>query len=413
MEINLMNWILKQFPALQNMRFAVFLAGYAASAVGNSFNILALNLLLFAKTQDVTALTTMWIVRTLARLLFQPYLGVIVDRVDRRKLLLVTQLLNALTAFSFVFVNTDTLLLVYVLTFALQILDGLLGPAVGSVVPQIVEKESLISANTVVSLASKIAATLGSTLGALLYARYSADVLFMLNATSFLISFFTILPLRMSVPRVTRKPQHWFADFKAGAGIIVQYPIVMLVFGIIFVNSLIWRSFEVLIVPLMSQQSSQGTDLGFLYSSLTIGGFLGAFIAPQLNAWKRYTTSILIGSFAFTIIPFIIFGSTSSLSLQLAGMVLSGILLDIIGIYSSTLVQQHVPNEFLGRVFAFQNVTIALGGLPALLSLNPLTQVWGYQSPFLLISGIIFSVTLVFILLFFKPVVKKNKEAKP
>ncbi len=408
-----MNWILKQFPALQNTRFAVFLAGYAASAVGNSFNILALNLLLFAKTQDVTALTTMWIVRTLARLLFQPYLGVVVDRVDRRKLLLVTQLLNALTALSFVFVNTDTLLLVYVLTFTLQILDGLLGPAVGSVVPQIVEKESLISANTVVSLASKIAATLGSTLGALLYARYSADVLFVLNAASFLISFFTILPLRISVPKVSRKPQHWFADFKAGASIIVQYPTVMLVFGIIFVNSLIWRSFEVLIVPLMSQQSSQGTDLGFLYSSLTIGGFLGAFIVPQLNAWKRYTTSILISSFALTIVPFIIFGSTSILSLQLAGMVLSGILLDIIGIYSSTLVQQYVPNEFLGRVFAFQNVAIALGGLPALLSLNTLTQVWGYQSPFLLIAGIIFGATLVFILLFSTPVVKKNKEAKP
>lgn len=384
------------FPALLNRRFVQFLIGNSVSGIGNSFNTIALNLLLFSKTQDVAGISLMWIIRTIARLLLQPYLGVLVDRSDRYKILLVTQALNVVVAFSFVFVTGQNLWLLYVLVFALQTLDGLFGPAVNSIIPQVVKKEELLSANIVASVASKVAATLGGVLGALLYARYSTVALFTLNSLSFLVALLTIIPLRASVPAAHRAVTPWWSDLVQGLGVIRQFPIVRYVFIIMFTNSLVWRLFEVLIVPLVGQTQFGQSGLGFLYSALTVGGLVGAFVATRVAKKFTQAAAALSISFALTSLPFAVLGLTQDGLAYILAMVCSGVLLDIVGIYSTTSLQAHVPNEMLGRVFAFQNVAIALGGLPALLSLSPLTNAVGYQLPFLMCAAAVFVVALVF-----------------
>lgn len=391
-----MRTLTQHFPALLNRRFVQFLIGNSVSGVGNSFNTIALNLLLYSKTQDVAGISLMWIVRTLARLLLQPYLGVLVDRSDRYKLLLATQALNAVVAFGFVFVTGENLWLLYVLVFALQTFDGLFGPAVNSIIPQVVPKEELLSANVVASVASKVAATLGGVLGAVLYARYSATTLFTLNALSFVVALLTIIPLRASVPPATRAVTTWWSDLVQGIGVIRQFPLVSYVFIIMFTNSLVWRLFEVLIVPLVGQTQFGQSGLGYLYSALTVGGFLGAFVATRVA--KRFTqaAAALSVSFALTSLPFAVLGLTQDGWAFVAAMVCSGVLLDIVGIYSTTSLQAHVPNEMLGRVFAFQNVAIALGGLPALLSLSPLTNAVGFHVPFLMCAAVVLGVAVVF-----------------
>jgi predicted MFS family arabinose efflux permease len=374
----------------------VFLFGDSLSDLGNSFNILAINLLLFDLTQSIAGISLMWIVRTLSRLLLQPYLGVLVDQSDRYKLLLSVQAFNAAVAFSFVFVSRENLWLVYVLVFMLQTLNGLAGPAAGAVIPQIVQEDEIVSANILESVFSKVAATLGGLLGAVLYSRYSATLLFTLNAVSFLIAFVTILPLRAQIPRATRKAGNWLHEFAEGVRVVIKLPTVFYIFIIIFTNSLVWRLFEVLIVPLADKTQFGQGGLGYIYAALTIGGIIGAVITGRIVARFKNAIAALTVSFVLNGLPFLVLGITNDAWMYVAAMVFSGILLDVIGIYSMSAIQTTVPNELLGRVLAFQNVAIALGGLPALLSLDVLTRQVGYHLPFVFSAALIVVVGLFF-----------------
>jgi MFS transporter, DHA3 family, macrolide efflux protein len=390
--------LLADYPALRNKPFLRLVSGFAVSTIGSRFNLIAVNLLIYERTQNIGLIGAIWIVRTIARLLLQPYFGVIVDRFDRYKLIVISQILNAITAFCFVFVSEQTPILLFVLVFAFQALDGIMGPAMGSVMPQIVKEEELTSANSLGSLFDKTASTLGFAVGAILYTRLGADFLFVIDSLTYLVVLAAILPLRKIISRVVHqsKPNYWFNDALAGLKVITHYPAVLGVFIIVFTNSLVWRLFEVLIVPVASQTQFGEAGLGYIFSFLTIGGFIGAVFAPRATkilgedrVWPMFLT------FGLTAIPIAIFGVSNNGFIYLGAIIVSGILLDIVGIYTYTLIQKNIPNETLGRVFAFQNIAIALGGLPALLSLQPLTQAIGFQLPFIICAGIILAVVLV------------------
>lgn len=385
----------QHYPALFNWRFMTFFAGDFVSQVGNSFNIIALNLLLFSKTQDVAAISAMWIVRTLARLLLQPYLAVVVDRHDRYKIMLATQALNVVVALGFVLVTDQRLWLLYVLVFALQTLDGLFGPAANSLLPQIVRKDELLSANVIDSVGAKVSATLGGVLGAVLYTRYNASTLFLLNALSFLVAFVSLLLIRSSAPPPPERAavrRAWWTDLAEGLQVVRGMPLVMTIFAIMFTNSLVWRMFEVLIVPLVGKTQLGQSGLGYLYAALTVGGVLGALVSASVVKRFPQAVPVLAVSFALTALPFVALGVTQDGWVYVMAMVISGLLLDVVGVYSVTAIQQAVPNALLGRVFGFQNVAIALGGLPALLALSPLTRTVGYQVPFLLCAAAVLCV---------------------
>jgi MFS family permease len=138
----------------------------------------------FSTTGSVASLAGIWAVRVASRLLIQPFTGALANRWDRRRTLVGGYLLSALLSASLVLVLLEPLL-VYPLVFLIQTVEGLVSPTMAAVVPSLVPKEALVSANALRVVLGKVTASLGPALAGLLYGLVGPVWLFLFDALTF------------------------------------------------------------------------------------------------------------------------------------------------------------------------------------------------------------------------------------
>ena len=401
----------KRYPALRNRPFTRLLLANFVSGLGNSVNVITLSLLLYHLTGNVTALLGMWGTRIAARLVLQPIFGVMVDRSDKRHLLIVVQLLNALTALAFVLVDRDHLWLAFVLTFLLQCLDGLSGPALGATIPRLLREEELVSANALASLTSKVSGSLGPALAGIGFVTLGAAPLFVFNAVTFLAVLAAIWFLRVENPTRGVRATFW-QDMLSGWNVSLAHPLVLTVLLLSAVNALAWRALEVVLVPWAQALPHLGASgYGLLFTALTLGGAAGALIVPRLPVQEK-PAALLLGSFALTALPLAALAAWPVKFVVLAAMFTCGLLLDVVAVVTTSAIQRHVPSEYLGRVFATLNVALAVGALPVLIGLTPLVKAVG-EGTTITLTGVLIAVSALTLSLGLRQRFLQSRVASP
>jgi MFS family permease len=142
-------------------------------------------------------------------------------------------------------------------------------------------------------------------------------------------------------------------------------------------TSLFWRVVEIVMVPISLEVAQIGAaGLGLLYTSLTLGGVVGV---ATLGALKKGIPSLPLVVLLNTLLaaPMLLGATFPTFPMLLAVFFLSGILFDISGVATQSLLQATVPRPFLGRVFSLVNVSLALGVLPVLGLVGPLSSALG------------------------------------
>ncbi|MEM8534954.1 MAG: MFS transporter [Chloroflexota bacterium] len=376
----LMTPLLAAYPVVRNMRFMLLLAGNSVSAIGSSFNTLALSLLAFDITGSVAALANIWIARVVSRLVLQPFAGAYVDRWPYKSTLVVGHMLFAMTAVGFLFVNGETIWLAYVLTFCLQAIEGFVSPALNASLPSIVGEEELLSANALFATTSKTAVLIGPALAGLLYGLIGASPLFLFNAVSYLVVLLAILPLTITITRAAPTAQQSiFRDVVDGFRFAIRDTVVLSIIVMVAINSLALRVLDIVLVPVSESILNVGPQgLGLLYSSLTFGSLVGLLVIPYL---RRVAGSVrwLIGTYTLIAVPFMLVAVLPVASIAYVSMFVIGVLVDISGIVMRQLVQTQVPPELRGRIFATLNMAMAAGVIPALLGLQPIVDQIGFM----------------------------------
>lgn len=368
----------RHYPALSSPPFARFLLAHLVSGLGSSMNVIALSLLLYQLTGNVAALVGMWTARVVSRLLLQPVFGVLVDRSDKKKLLFNVHLLNALTAAAFVLVDRDHLWLAFALTFLLQCLDGLAGPALGAAFPSLVPREQLVSANALSSLVGKVSGSLGPALAGVIFGLWGAGPLFVFNALSFVVIALTVTSLPLGGKPVAPRQVTFWGDFAAGWRVALTHRLVLTVLLLSLVSNLAWRALEIALVPWATELPSLGTSgYGLLFTALTLGGVAGALIVPRLHLERAAFRKLLV-AFGLSGLPLLAMTAWPVPAVAFVAMFACGILLDVVAITTASTLQASVEPGFLGRVFAAVNVSAALGVLPVLAGLTGFTAAFGH-----------------------------------
>lgn len=375
MRANLVSrWLIRHYPALRYPQYTRLLWATAGSSLGGQFSILALSVAVFTATGSVAALAGIWAVRVASRLLLQPFTGALVDRWDRRKILYGGYLFSALLAASLVLVLFEPLL-VYPLVFLIQTVDGLVGPAMGAVVPSLVPKEALISANALRVVLSKVTASLGPALAGLLYMLIGPIWLFGFQALTFALLAYTVLglPAALGSAPGPHRSSLW-GEAAAGIRLALASRTLLIILLLSMLTSLFWRVVEIVMVPIALDLTSIGAPgLGVLYTSLTLGGIAGVAV---LGALRRETPSLALVVLLSALLaaPMLLGATFPTFPILMAVFFVSGILFDLSGVATQTLLQAIVPQRFLGRVLSLVNVSLALGVLPVLLLLDPLVR---------------------------------------
>ena len=172
--------------------FFLLILGKLVSLLGSNMQQFALSLYVLGITGSATIFASIISISILPRLLFSPIAGVFGDWFDRKKSIVILDLVNSIIIgiFAVIFIVRGNLSIpmIYILVILLEITEIFFGSAMAAVIPSIVKKEELLEANSFNSLVMNIGNILAPVLAALIYGTFGMKLILIINSISFFIS---------------------------------------------------------------------------------------------------------------------------------------------------------------------------------------------------------------------------------
>ena len=377
----------------KNRNFILLTAGGFISSIGDYLYNIGITVYLYDLTKSVGAVAIMWLARAVLRIPMLYISGIVADSCNKKKTIMVTNLISVILAFLFIFVNSERIWLVYILAFLLQSLNDIDMNSETAILPQLVSKEELSYSNSIFSFLESTTVFLSPAIGGMLYKFYGSNVLFIINASSFLAAgiLFAFIKYSFSKPQVVVKESGIIRSGIEGYKILTKYPNIRTVFIVSSIFAIIGRFYETYKVAVSDVLLNMKPE-GIVYFdyALAIGGLAVPLIVKILS--KRNNVSIFIVSTIAVGIGYIIFGYSHRIIISFAALIMLGFTQNIQGIYSRTLIQNNVPKEYVGRIYSFYKILLTSFAIIGLLIAAPLYNFIGIGHSFL-----IFSVILVFL----------------
>ena len=298
---------------------------------------------------------------TLPQLLFGLVGGVMADRFDRKKVMVISDLARAAAILILIWAKSPRELYLFPLVGCFMSVAGVFfGPARNAIIPSIVSREMLLTANGLLQASQMLAVIAGSFLATLVIATLGPASAFILDSLTFLISaglIFTlkIPPLNNSGP----KEGIFWPQLKEGLSYIKERKPILVILVVASVATLSLGSIAVLGVAYVENYLGVNAEsFGFLNSIQGIGmiagglslGFFSRFASPH------YLASVAMMALGLAILLFA-FSSRFEAALLLAAII--GVCVVVARATLAAILQATVPDEKRGRVESTVNTSIS------------------------------------------------------
>jgi MFS family permease len=347
---------------LKNVRFLRLWIGQGTSFLGDAVSIVALVVLVVQVTDSASAVGGALIARLLPTLA-SPLAGVLADRLDRRLVLVASDLARAGLVVGLVFATN--LATIYVLVFLLGLARTLFNPTVRAAFPSVVGEGDLTRANALIGGTFSVSETVGPALGGLLVATVSVDAAFVLDAATYLISaaMLSLVPL----PRPEREDEEagFGEDLRSGFAYLARsrVPLAIVLGAFLTVLTInITIPAEVFLAKRTFDAGNAG--YGLLVGLYGGGMVLGSALMVALGDRVRLLPLYFFGVFAMAL-ALLGTGLSPTFGLALGALVGAGVANGTENVTTDTILQKRVPEAFLGRVFSVRFLGFSVGEILA------------------------------------------------
>lgn len=381
---------------LRNRNFRYLWTGQVVSDFGDSLTNLALLITINQLTGSTAALATMLIVLTIPQVTFGLVSGVYVDRWDRKRIMVVSDLLRGLLVLGFVLVRSaDMIWLLYVIGFLQASVGTMFNPARSALLPNLVDKPALLSANSISQTSRVVFNVLGTTAAGVLIGVFSVTwPAFALDALTF---FFSVLMVsRIAAPTFTPDPIAGkgslgavFGQLGEGIRLIARNRLLSGTLVAAGVTMLGLGAVNVLIVPLiLNEMQLPATWFGLVEFAQVSAMVLSSVVVVAWAARLKPSTIIsvtltLLGVLVAAIAPA---GSIIYLVVILFGV---GLLITPLQGAISTISQTAVENNMRGRVGAALNTLVSTASLLSMALAGICAQLVGLRNVFVLGGAVV------------------------
>ncbi|MFN6121047.1 MAG: MFS transporter [Actinomycetes bacterium] len=251
--------------------------------------------------------------------------GAIADALDRRRVILVTQLVAMALAVSLGVLDATGALdmpLLLLLTFLLSAVLTVAAPAFMAVTPDLVGPEDLPQALGLNAISTNLAQSAGPAVAGAIIAVAGTGAVFTVNALSFLGIVFVVLRHRLPVVEVEREPMG--AAMRTGVRFVVQSPRLR-VLAVRLLLTMVLSSALVALLPVVARSSLEvsGGEFGLLSAAMGVGAVAAVWLLPRLNARVSpdVVASLAAGSWAAGVL---VVALTTTPAVAMAGLLLVG-----------------------------------------------------------------------------------------
>ncbi|ANF31279.1 hypothetical protein A0130_06005 [Leifsonia xyli] len=397
-------------PLLRRDFALVWTAGLV-SDTGDWLLMIALPLFALSATGSALGASTVFLVELVPMLLVGSFLGVLVDRWDHRRTIVVVALLQGVLLLPLLFASADRMGIVYAVAAVEAVLGAVINPARQAMIPQLVGGDQLARGNALIAVSDNLARLIGSPLGGLSFALWGLPGVVIADAASYLV---TAGLVALSRPHPVAAPldgeaaataeKRILREWVEGLALIARSATLRTLALIAALGGVAQGLFLVLFLVYVTQNLGAGdTGAGIIRGVQAIGGVLGGLVTGLIA--RRLGPRSMIGG------GYLVFGMLSLLTWNLApfttalwiycGLFIAmGLPAVTTATGEITLVQTAVPPRALGRVIAAmttvdgaaQAVGLLLGGLLA--DSHDIVPILDVQASLYLLCGVIAIIAL-------------------
>lgn len=354
-----------------NRNFRLLYTGQTISQLGDWFNSVAVFALLLDLTGSATAVAWMMIAQFVPVALVSPIAGVVVDRFDRRRIMMASDIIRGTLIFGLLFVRTAGQVWIAYVVMALTFsATAFFEPARTATIPNLTSPEELMPANALSSATWSAMLAVGASVGGLVTALAGRDIAFVINALSFFASAFFISRTRyQSKPPASARPAGLFAltgipDIVDGMRYVRQNTHVAALmcvktgWGLAGGVLLLLTIFGQRVFPVAG---STAAGIGILYGARGVGAALGPIALRWILGQQPRTLRRTIGPAFFIVGAFYVaLAAAPTLPLAALCVLCAHFGGSILWVFSTVLLQLEVPDRFRGRVFAAELAMVTL-----------------------------------------------------
>ena len=358
---------------LRRRDFALLWLGGLISLTGDWVLYAALPFYVYDRTGSTVATAGMIVAALAPDILLGSVAGVFVDRWDRKRVMVVSNLLQAVVVLGLLLVRSDEWLwVVYAAALAQSAIGAFFGPAEAALLPSLVGEERLVQANSLNSLNNRLARLVGFPLGGTLLAWSGLGGVILLDSASFLIAA-AMISLIAARPRAVRGDattqlarSAWarvWEEWVEGLRIVRGVRAVAILFVVLGVMTFGGTMLDPLYAPFVRDVlGGSARTFGWLLTAHALSGIVGGLLVGRfasvlsprsLMGWGSITAGLLL----------LLEYNLATLPVAVTVALLVGVTSVASSVGSQTLLQTSTPDEYRGRIFG------ALGTTGALMSL--------------------------------------------
>lgn len=328
------------------------------SNFGDWFGILAVYALITRYSDSEFLLGLIIIVKMMSLASFSPFAGYITDRFNRRRIMIACDLLRAvIVACLLLVVSYETLWLAYVLTALQMMLSAIFEPAKTSSIPNVTTKEELVDANVLSAASWSIIFTIGMGLGGLATAWLGTDLVFIIDAGTYVLSswfiYQAVIPQDEMSDAERKRTRNPLIGIKEGFRYLqenhqVLRPTLAKGCFTMFLGALTYML--ILVSEEVLMMGSIG--IGLLYSARGVGTGIGPVIGRRIFSKEQDWVRAMGYCMIFGGLMYMVVGWTTSLIVMLLFVFIAHAASGANWVMSTVLLQRRTPDTFRGRIFS-------------------------------------------------------------
>ena len=366
-----------------NKNITLLWQGQLISQLGTQAYTIAMMFWLMENTGSSALMSIMLTLSILPNVLLGPIAGVIADRLSRKKIIIVTDLIRGFAVlFLSIFIlsgmgNQGFIIFLFLMV---SLINGLsrtfFQPAIDAFIPDLVPTEKLPKTVAFFQSSTQVTTIIGQALGGLLYRLLGAPLLLLLDAISYFISAFSEFFIKEKCKKPDHTPDtgdknnidtkyaHYKADLIAGFHYVKNYR------GM-FETMLFSSSINFFIAPIMlllpfyvsEQLLEEAHWYGFLLAAMACGSLLGYGVSATLKTQGHRRAIFMFSAMFFFAASLLLLSQSVSAVISLCCLFIAGFCLGIFNLQSITLFQTATSSDLRGRVMSL-SMTISSGLLP-------------------------------------------------
>lgn len=366
-----------------NKNLTLLLTGRVVSDIGSSIQMMIMPLYIIDIGGSAALVGLFSFIYLLPILLIYPFAGVMGDRLNRKKIMVIADFVSAGIVLILAFISSTGQMHIGIL-FAMQVIVGIMygffDPATKGMVPQLVKKEDLAKTNSKIATLRILAGLVAPLIAVTLYTNYGITLLFLINGISFMVSGCSevLIDYKFNKKAVTKGFTGILKDLKVGAVFIRgNHMILQLSLYFLLVFMFIQPVFGV-ILPLIfrTKLAYSDTQYGYLQVILLAGALLGSILVGVIGKDKNLKKLLISGIGIVVVVMFVFSGLTYQGVIKILGndsiiyfVLFAGVLfllytsIMFISVPVQTLIQNVTPEDHMSRVFSIVGM-ISKGGMP-------------------------------------------------